>query len=120
MFEWNDYLEVARGLLASSPTLPEATWRTVASRAYYSAFHKCREFLEQQGHEPIRGERVHARVLEGLRQRSDMELTALDLDRMRGKRAHADYNSAREFHRSDAQVIVTLAAEVKQRLVNSP
>lgn len=127
MFNWIGYLELAQRLLGSPetvvaalgereppplPRLAEAAWRAAASRAYYAAFHKCRETVEQRDGTPISGPMIHAEVLNRLRQRPETEAIARDVSRLRGLRAHADYNSALTFGVSNAQLAVVLATEV--------
>ena len=131
MFDWIGYLELAQQLLVSPetlvsaladpdrrppPRLTEAAWRTTGSRAYYAALHKCREAVEQRDGGQISGAKIHAEVLSRLRQRPETEATARELDRLRGLRAHADYNSARPFGLFEAQAAVALATEAVRLL----
>lgn len=126
MFDWIGYLEFAQQLLQSPeavvaalggpdrrplPRLLEATWRAAGSRAYYAALHKCREAAEQRDGVHISGAMIHAEVLRRLRQRPETEAAARELDRLRGLRAHADYNSARSFGLFEAQSAVALATD---------
>jgi hypothetical protein len=131
MFDWMGYLELAQQLLESPqtpvaalgdpdrrplPRLGEATWRTVASRAYYAALHRCREVVERRDGVPIGGPTIHAEVLGRLRDRPETEGTARQLDRLRACRAHADYNAERPFGLFQAQAAVGLATDALRLL----
>lgn len=115
MFEWRDYLEFARGLVASSER-SEASLRAAASRAYYAAFHKSREAVEREPGARLGQEAIHAEVIRRLRQRSETEILAANLDRLRRTRSHADYDGASTFPARHAELAVGLAAEVLRQL----
>ena len=51
-----EFLKLAQFLLKEGS---EAARRSAVSRAYYSAFHRAREFLEELGFAVPRGERAH-------------------------------------------------------------
>lgn len=112
MFDWHEYLVFARNVLNAELHPPEAAWRAAASRAYYAAHHKSREAIEQRDHVEIDRDNVHAKVIRRLQERPETEVTGLTLDRLRGKRTHADYNSSRPFSASDAEMAVQLAEQV--------
>ncbi|MBI4610075.1 MAG: hypothetical protein HY726_13825 [Candidatus Rokubacteria bacterium] len=116
MFDWHEYLVFATNILAAPPEPPEAAWRAAASRAYYAAHHKSREAIERRHGAEIHRDGVHAEVIRRLQERPETEATGLKLDRLRGKRAHADYNSTRAFLVSDAEIAVQLAGEVIELL----
>lgn len=90
----------------------EAAWRAAASRAYYAAHHKAREAIERRDGVGIDRDGVHAEVIRRLQEREGTEAAGVGLERLRGKRAHADYNSSRPFLVSDAEIAVQLAEEV--------
>ncbi len=112
MFDWSEYLDFARNVMAGPSGSPEARWRAAASRAYYAAFHKAREFLERRDKQEIARGPVHATVIRLLQERPETEGAGLTLERLRGKRSHADYNSSLVFQFSDAEIAVELATDV--------
>ena len=115
MFEWRDYLEFARALVAWSEDT-EASLRTAASRAYYAAFHKSREALERQQGGSFGRDNIHAEVIRRLKEEAKTQTLGGDLDRLRRIRAHADYNAATVFSSRRAELAVGLASEVLRGL----
>lgn len=112
MFDWQDYLALAKNL-CRNPLLPhEASWRAAASRAYYAALHKSREVVERRDHVEVNRVTLHAEVIGRLKERPETEAVGLSLDRLRSKRAHADYNSARPFPAGEAEIALELAERV--------
>lgn len=112
MFDWQDYLALAKNL-CQNPLLPhEASWRAAASRAYYAALHKGREAVERRDNVEVNRDRVHAEVIRRLRERPETQPAGVTLDRLRGKRIHADYNSARPFPAGEAEMALELAERV--------
>ena len=117
MFDWGEVLEIFRTLLASTMEPREAVARTVASRAYYFAFHRCRRAVERNADMPLAAEAsVHAIVIRRLGEQQETRSISLDLDRLRGNRAHADYNADRPFLESKAEVAIELASEISQAI----
>ena len=115
MFEWRDYLEFSRGLVASSER-SEASLRSAASRAYYAAFHKSREAVERELGARLGQENIHAEVIRRLRQQSRTETLGTNLDRLRKTRSHADYNADSAFPARHAEIAVDLASDVLSQL----
>ena len=115
MFEWRDYLELARGLITSSER-SEASLRAAASRAYYAAFHKSREALERDLGETFGRGRIHAEVIRRLKERPETQMLGGDLDRLRKMRSHADYDAANTFSSRHAELAVHLASGVLRQL----
>jgi hypothetical protein len=97
----------------------EASLRAAASRAYYAAFHTCREAVEQRNNLTIDRDNIHAQVIGRLRDRAETEATGIALDRLRRTRAHADYNSTRPFSDYDAAMSLQLAVQVLESLGSS-
>lgn len=115
MFEWRDYLEFARTLIALSEHT-EASLGTAASRAYYAAFHKSREALERERGGSFGRDNVHAEVIRRLKEEAKTQTLGGDLDRLRRIRAHADYNAASAFPSRHAELAVELASGVLRGL----
>jgi len=111
MFDWREYLDLAR-ILFTHPLEPaEASWRTTASRAYYAAFHKCRLMLEEREGR-IAGPGSHSYVVRQLRRRVETEAAAATLNRIFKLRINADYYSDPPFTERDAEMALELAVEL--------
>ncbi len=120
MFDWRDYLAFAREVVASSRGPSEASARAAASRAYYAAFHVCRELLERRRGATFGRAQLHAAVIGGLREEHDTAALGLHLDRLRARRLHADYNAAQAFQLADAEGAIELASRVIRAADRSP
>ncbi len=94
MFDWADYLVVAR-MLDSLNTLPiEATRRAVVSRAYYAAFGHARRYTVQYlGNTSLPGADEHARLVRYLR-RQRYRKVADTLEDLRAWRNQCDYDDS--------------------------
>ena len=86
-----DFLALAARLVAEST---EADWRTAASRAYYAAFHVGRRWLEDVGFRVPQSDRAHAYLWLRFSNCGDRgaQAAAVDLQRLRSDRNHADYD----------------------------
>ncbi len=90
MFEWADYLRVARTLLAGEPT--EAARCSAASRAYYGAFNHAQRYATQYlAYPSLPGADEHSRTPAHLRRHGYAKI-AERLDRMRLWRNQCDYH----------------------------
>jgi uncharacterized protein (UPF0332 family) len=107
MFDWRDYLTLARRLFENPPQPHEAAWRTVASRAYYAAFHRCRLMLPERERGTVRPG-THRDLLRALRSRPDTQAAAETINRLLRLRVHADYEPA-PFPRENAALALLLA-----------
>jgi uncharacterized protein (UPF0332 family) len=121
MFDWAQYLELARTILAR-PIPPweawpeEACFRAAASRAYYAAFHAARTTIERENDMTFGRDRIHREVLQRLQERVDRDSAARALKRLYGKRLHADYNAERRFASRDADLAIEFASDVLRGL----
>ena len=98
MFDWQQFLNLARELVGQpTPTASgEARKRTAISRAYYSAHHSARQFVEQ--HPPTAigpGGMAHGDVWRWFKDQDVQALkeVGLDLDRLYKMRGKADYKA---------------------------
>lgn len=112
MISPKDLLEEARNLLPDPAT--EARLRTVISRAYYSAFHRCSEASQGLGFSYVRGARVHGEVTSFLKSRAEVHLRECGeiLGRLRDLRNKADYELRLTTSRRLAEDALDDAAEV--------
>ncbi len=97
MFQWAQFLEVARGLSVAAGRKPEhrlteAALRSAASRAYYAAYCHARGYAEANlGFTRSRGVDDHADVRDCIR-RSGLVAEASSLDDLRKWRNMCDYD----------------------------
>jgi uncharacterized protein (UPF0332 family) len=97
-FDWSNYLDLARELhrQGSTHSSKEAELRSAISRAYYAAFCKSRNYLQERRHVALSsGADVHKEVYERFSNSQDKNLRAIgvDLKRLRGFRNKADYDN---------------------------
>lgn len=121
-FDWSEYLKVAREL-AGQPTAPpteEAKLRSAISRAYYAAFIKARNFLQDKDGATIPFQNSHQYVINqfristvGIRQKIGNRLL-----RLRIARNQADYNNIVPRLAEDTLEALTLARRVIAALEN--
>ncbi len=101
MFDSQDFLRLADWLEreGTASGVPEAAYRTVVSRAYYSVYGRARLWVEEQSHAgslhhvSVRGG-SHARVWQTLLGQPVHELRRIGLrgDHLRSQRVRADYD----------------------------
>lgn len=94
-FDWAHYLTLSQSLFEQGrESADEAKLRCSISRAYYAAFGKARDFLENEG-EKFSQESVHQKVAEIFNRYEDEDRREVGdyLIRMRNKRNRADYDS---------------------------
>lgn len=101
MFDWGEYLTVARDLDAKRvPTCgDDARWRAAISRAYYAAFCPARDYLIEKGEiSPSRRDepRLHREVAEKFKASGDGRRRDIGkwLTEMRGERNRCDYEGS--------------------------
>jgi uncharacterized protein (UPF0332 family) len=104
-----DFLTQAQRLVALTG---EEDWRSAVSRAYYSAFHVAREFMESLGFTVPQADRAHGYLWLRLQNCGEASLEQLgrDLQDLRRQRNYADYDLNRTYRQSDAQRQVGRAA----------
>ena len=120
VFVWRDYLELAEELGGALDN--EAKMRSSISRAYYASYCNIRNYMIENDHNLIpRGESVHQYVIEyfwGFKRESKKNAKrreiAIILDRMKKRRANADY----EDHFPVGNLII-LNSETKKTLLES-
>lgn len=86
----------------------EASWRTAASRAYYAAFHRTRDFLTSLGFQTRRSDQAHAGLYRRLSctKRNELNEASRLLMDLRGLRNAADYDIVPVFPKSKADQAV--------------
>lgn len=93
-FAWRDFLEVARGLIDSSPPPLEATMRTAVGRAYYAAFGEARTYaVANFGYTPVGNDREHRELSESFKVRGKFSWAASTLGQLRLSRNQCDYDN---------------------------
>lgn len=107
MFDWREYLALAHRLFENPPQPQEAAWRTVASRAYYAAFHRCRLVLPERERGAVKPG-SHRDLLRALRRQPETHAAADTINRLLRLRVHADYEPA-PFPREHAELALLLA-----------
>ena len=106
-----DFLILAAALARGAT---EADWRTAVGRAYYTAFHVARRWLEDAGFAVPRADRAHAYLSLRLQNCGDasVEHAGGDLNILRQVRNHADYDLHRPFTRGIADSRVRMAEQI--------
>jgi uncharacterized protein (UPF0332 family) len=90
MFQWTNYLTIAKEL---SEKEGEEYKRTAISRAYYSAFHEARSFLQRKGLSYTSRDYVHSFVWGAFSKfPKEARKIAAKGDRLKYKRQRADYD----------------------------
>lgn len=94
-FNWLSYLDVAENLMLGGS---EAHFRSAVSRAYYGVFGETRSRLEGQGIR-FQRENIHHKVIKWLKDQPQDSVVQIgvELDRLRVKRNHADYDAIQTF-----------------------
>lgn len=92
-FNWSEYLNLAQEL--AQATTDEAKLRAAISRAYYAAFIKARNFLQEREGLTIPTENTHKYVINQFKNSSDPVRIKIGrrLLRLRGFRNQADYDN---------------------------
>ncbi len=115
MFDWRDYLELARELGSHDD---EASLRSAISRAYYAAFCTARNRLIQQGELIPQTREAHRLVWEKYVSHSAGSLRSVGNDgiRMRRWRNMADYDDHVPLLASRARRTISKAAKLLETL----
>ena len=121
-FDWRDYLTLAERSTAEPNiwNVPEAVFRSAASRAYYAAFQCATQRAIQEGFIPSYRGDDHILVPKHFREHQptqERKKIALDLDRLRDHRHQADYKSDLDKQAvSLAQLAIGLAKSILAKI----
>lgn len=113
-YDWKQFLSFSEKLYADTfwKDDPATKYRIILSRSYYAAFHCAQDFLQEYHlQNPDIHDSEHRCVIRNLkmmkRKTSDFQRACkkigLNLDRLREKRAQADYRADWSFKDADAQ-----------------
>ena len=110
-----DYLVLAEEL---SLRTSAACWRTAVSRAYYSAFHRTREFLANLGFRTRQSDQAHAGLYRRLSSSNVRELNeaARLLMELRRIRNQADYEFNKALPKTEAIKSIDHATQIFEML----
>ena len=96
-FNWKEYHQLAQWIFdnAGGSRTEEACYRTVISRAYYSAFCTARLFASDVDGKTFENPGAHQKVKNYFKMHSshDRQTIGTQLDRARDARNYADYNA---------------------------
>jgi len=120
-FDWPEYLYLAQELTGPSArsSTQEAKSRSAASRAYYAAFGKARNFLRAQKNVPIPNTgRAHRLVWQWFEGNSSDEAKQIGVEgnRLKEDRRKTDYDDAIPNLSSLATEALELSARILDRL----
>lgn len=120
-FDWSNFLKHS-GYLYNNiqrEELLEANYRTIISRAYYSVFNKCLNYLTNQRGMRITSDR-HNKVIKEFKEYPDLkhQELGLALERLRNKRIGADYHEKLNFTKKEAQSNIIRAVSIDKKLNN--
>ncbi|HAZ46829.1 MAG TPA: hypothetical protein DDW76_30770 [Cyanobacteria bacterium UBA11369] len=117
-FNWSEYLNLAQEL--AQQTTDEAKLRSAISRAYYAAFIKSRNFLQEREGLTIPTENTHKYVINQFKNSSDPVRIKIGrrLLRLRGFRNQADYDNTFPLLVEKTQESLTLARRIISSLDN--
>lgn len=117
-FDWSEYLNLAREL--AQAMTDEAKMRSAISRAYYAAFIKARNFLQEREGLTIASENSHQYLINQFKNSSDPARTKLGerLKRLRVYRNQADYDNSFPRLAEKVQESLTLARRIISSLDN--
>ena len=112
-----EFLQVATELLAKQP-IKEVDCRNAASRAYYCAFHTCKQLLKQYPPTESPYGTEHQKIINELKQHQDKRLKSLGniLERSRDQRVRADYKLGEKFVIQDAKIVIGAANKLLQEI----
>jgi uncharacterized protein (UPF0332 family) len=101
-FNWTDFLVLAREIGARAD---QSALRSAVSRAYYAAFKTAEHYCERNGFPPVDTGRPHQDVWDAFFEKGGKTFTSVyeKGDRLRRKRAIADYRSHQVTSASTAQ-----------------
>ena len=122
MFDWRDYLELARLLGAGQPgtsvrvRLSEATVRSAVGRAYYAAFGHARSYAAQNLGFVATGTAADHGRLTAHFQANGMVVIARQLSRLRRQRNQCDYDNLVSTLPTMAQDALRTSAAIIHRL----
>jgi uncharacterized protein (UPF0332 family) len=106
-FNWNQYLGLSKHLIKKRMSgNEEACFRCSISRAYYSAFHKARLFIVENGMGELPdGPNIHKYIIDFYKsaESEDAQNVGVALDRLREARNRSDYDDDVVMKESHAQ-----------------
>lgn len=113
-----DFISAAERIIAAEDS--EIAWRVAASRAYYGAFHCCRDLVERQKSIPVpQNVGEHERYYQAVNALPMTFPGAIDLKKLtyrakqiRSNRVVADYHLSLSFRREEATQAIVTAREV--------
>lgn len=115
-FNWSEYLTLARQLAGkeTNPASEEAKLRAAASRAYYAAFIKARNFLRDGDGLVIPRKSTHQYVIKQFKSSPDRARKKIGrrLERLRDYRVLADYQDAVSELPDKTEEALTLARRI--------
>ena len=117
MFDPLDFLKLANELVYSKD---EAKLRTAISRAYYSAFLSCREWLRFKGWRLYNDARDHVAVKKGLKRYIGRKVSDKLNYLYRKLRGDADYELTKVIHKQTAIKAIKLANIIVDSLNSNP
>ena len=112
-----EFLQAATELLAKQP-IKEVDCRNAASRAYYCAFHTCKQLLKQYPSTESQYGTEHQKIINELKQHQDKRFKSLGnmLERSRDQRVRADYKLEEKFTYRDAKIVIGAANKLLQEI----
>ena len=114
MFDWGDYLKLANELAQIDPSSnnAEAYYRCLISRAYYSVFHKSKDYILQNGG------KLNRQYQEGSHQEVIAELTKIKgweggtLLKLKKNRTDSDYDGNKKIDQKMAKISIMYANNI--------
>ncbi len=123
MFNWDDYLKLAKDLILPDiqRKSDEACLRTAVSRAYYAAYHKAKKYAIKKGYIPPQTD-SHKALIEFLANDSDKEIQAISakLSIIKKDRKRCDYDDNINIYKINPSKVIKMAEEIISKLKNEP
>lgn len=113
-YDWIDYLDISKEIIntnlkqSENGARKETLLRIAISRAYYAAFHKCRDYLESYG-DRLDRKSVHRDLIDKIDnhiQNSNGKMISLELERAFHSRIRADYDDVFNGINKESQITI--------------
>jgi uncharacterized protein (UPF0332 family) len=119
MFNWDDYLKLAKDLIIPDiqRKSDEACLRTAVSRAYYSAYHKALKYATKKGYSRPKIN-SHKALIDFLANDNDKEIKAISakLSIIKKDRVRCDYDDNINIYKINPSKVIKIAEEIISKL----